>query len=42
MKWTGYNGGLDGRAPKGRKFFKKVIEIGHVKLKNLNHFPKIT
>ena len=31
--FTGYNEGSGGRAPEGRKIFKKVVEIGNVKLK---------
>ena len=38
----GYNGGFEGGEPppEGRKGFKKIIEIGHVKLKKLITWQK--
>ena len=36
--WTCYNGGLRGGDPRGRKNFRKFIEIGNVKF---NNFSKI-
>ena len=36
--WTGYNGGIEGGATRGRKIFKKFIEIEHVKFLKIINF----
>ena len=42
IMWTGYNGWVRGaERPEGRKIFKKSVEIGHVKLKNVITFHKL-
>ena len=35
-------GGSGAEPPEGRKDFKKFLEIGQVKLKQVNHFTKIS